>query len=98
MGWRPSDRAANGVGQAEAECREARLVRDPDGNEVFAILSKGLDHRLRAAGAVYHPWSVESLDEDERPDSDEVLVRLVASFSASPEDIDRFAAALVAKK
>ena len=60
---------------------EARLVRAPDGNEVFAIFSKALDHRLRAAGAVYHPWSVESLAEAERPGADEVLVRLIASFS-----------------
>jgi threonine aldolase len=100
--WLDLARAANAsarrLAEAIGKCGEARLVRVPDGNEVFAIFSKGLDHRLRAAGAVYHPWSVESLDEDERPDSDEVFVRLVASFNASPDDIDRFAAALSAKK
>jgi threonine aldolase len=95
---RAANAAAGRLADALRKCREARLVRDPDGNQVFAILSKGLDHRLRAAGAVYHPWSAESLPEDERPDSDEVLVRLVASFNAAGEDVDRFAAALNPKK
>jgi threonine aldolase len=100
--WLDLARSANATARRLADairkCREARLVRDPDGNEIFAIFSKSLDHRLRAAGAVYHPWSVEGLPEDERPDSDETLVRLVASFSAAPEDVNRFAAAISAKK
>src|SRR6185369_7156713 len=93
---RGANATARRLSEAIRKCREARLVRDPDGNEVFAIFSKNLDHRLRAAGAVYHPWSVESLSEDERPDSDEILVRLVAGFTTAAEDVDRFAAALIA--
>jgi threonine aldolase len=100
--WLDLARTANATARQLADAirasAEARLVRDPDGNEVFAIFTKALDHRLRAAGAVYHPWSVESLPEAERPNSDEVLVRLIASFSTAAEDVDRFAAALAPKK
>jgi len=94
--WLDLARSANATARRLAEAIRgsvgARLVREPDGNEVFAIFAKELDHRLRAAGAVYHPWSVESLPEDERPHSDEVLVRLIASFSTPSEDVDRLAA------
>jgi len=89
---RGANATARRLADAIATSPEARLVREPDGNEVFVILSKALDHRLRAAGAVYHPWSVESLAEEERPAADEVLIRLIASFSTAGEDVDRFAA------
>jgi threonine aldolase len=93
---RAANAAARRLAAALRKCREARLVAEPDGNEVFAILSCSLDQRLRAAGAAYHPWSAESLPAGERPDANEVLVRLVASFRTAEDDIDRFAAALLA--
>jgi threonine aldolase len=100
--WLDLARRANATAQHIADAietsAEARLVRRPDGNEVFAILSQGLDHRLKAAGAVYHPWSVDSLEEGERPNGDEVLVRLVASFSTTAGDVESLAAIASARK
>jgi threonine aldolase len=87
---------ANAMGQRLAEAIEAvprgRLAVRPAGNEVFAILSRDLDGKLREAGAQYHEWSVTGLAEAERPQQDEVLVRLVTSFASRAEDVDRFAA------
>jgi threonine aldolase len=96
--WLDLARQANAGARRLAEtlraAPDARLLREPDGNEVFAVLSKGLDQRLRAAGAIYHHWSAESLAPHERPAPDEVFVRLVASFSTPAAEIDAFAAAL----
>jgi threonine aldolase len=87
---------ANAMGKRLAEAVEAapraRLAVRPAGNEVFAILSRDLDCKLREAGAQYHEWSVTGLAEAERPQQDEVLARLVASFATRAEDVDRFAA------
>jgi threonine aldolase len=55
-----------------------------EGNEVFCVLPKAIDERLRAAGAVYHPWQApgDSVPGDK--------VRLVTSFVTRPEDVERF--------
>lgn len=73
---------------------DARLAVRPDGNEVFVILSKQADARLKAAGAVYHPWTVEALPADQRPGSDEGLFRLVASWKTTSDEVDLFASHL----
>ena len=73
---------------------EGRLALRPDGNEVFAILSKAADERLNRAGVVHYPWSVETLPEDARPGPDEILVRLICSWQTTPEEIDGFAEVL----
>jgi threonine aldolase len=70
---------------------DARLVFKPDGNEIFAILANEADSRLQAAGAVYHPWSVESLPVHERPAAGERLVRLVTSWQTDVAEVDQFA-------
>lgn len=67
-----------------------RLAWEAQANEVFAILPRALDARLKAAGAVYHPWSPASLPPGEAVGGDEALIRLVASFATSPEEVDRF--------
>jgi threonine aldolase len=89
---------ANGMAARLAEAiagsNRARLAVAPGGNEIFAVLSKDADRRLRAAGAVYNPWSVEAVPELGRPGDDEVLVRLIAGWSTSAEEVDRFAAVL----
>jgi threonine aldolase len=72
-----------------------RLAVTPDANEVFAVVPRSLDARLRAGGAIYHEWSPNALPADVRPGADEVLVRLVTSFSTSPEEVDAFSALLV---
>ncbi|HET7714090.1 MAG TPA: beta-eliminating lyase-related protein [Bauldia sp.] len=96
--WLDLARHANRMGarlaQAIGASRNARLAAEPSANEVFAILPRSLDAKLKAAGAVYHPWGIESLPEDERPGPDEVLVRLVASFQTREDEVDDFAAHL----
>ena len=53
-----------------------------------------IDARLKAAGAVFHPWSVETLPPEERPGPDEVFVRLITSFQTTEDEVDAFAAHL----
>jgi threonine aldolase len=96
--WLDLARRANGSAARLAAALEAspsaRLAIKPEGNEVFAILDRDLDARLREAGVVYHQWSDAALDEASRPAPGEVLVRLVASFSTSEAEIDEFTALL----
>jgi threonine aldolase len=96
--WLDLARRANAMAarlaDAIAASGKARLAWWPDANEVFAILTRDTDNRLRAAGAVYYPWSASGLpfENDER--AGEVMVRLVTSFQTRTEDIDRFAGLL----
>jgi threonine aldolase len=62
-----------------------------EANEVFVILPRATDERLRAAGAAYYPWQSASLPEDTVTASDQVLVRLVTSFATTGAEVDRFA-------
>ncbi len=96
--WLDLARHANAMGARLARAIQAsgtaRLALVPAANEVFAILPKILDARLKAAGAMFHPWSVETLPPEERPGPDEAFVRLITSFQTRAEDVDRFAALL----
>jgi threonine aldolase len=96
--WLDMARHANSMGVRLADAIRsapgARLALEPDANEIFAILPKRLDQRLKAAGAAYHPWTVDSLALADRPGADEVLVRFVTSFQTRAEEVDRFAALL----
>jgi threonine aldolase len=55
-----------------------------EGNEIFCVLPAAIDERLRAAGAVYHPWRAPG---DTKPGD---KVRLVTSFVTRSEDVDEF--------
>ena len=79
---------------AITESGAGRLALRPDGNEIFAVLSKAADERLKAAGAVYYPWPADTLPEAVRPEADEVSVRLICSWQTTADDVDRFAAVL----
>lgn len=96
--WLDLARHANAMGaRLAAAIRQsavARLAVEPDANELFAILPKDVEARLRAAGAMFHPWPAESLPAAVRPGADEVLVRLVTSFQTTTEQVDAFAAYL----
>lgn len=70
-----------------------RLAWPVEANEVFAVLPRRLDTALRAAGAIYSPWSSRSLGHGDRLGPDEVLVRLVTSFATSEDLVERFLAA-----
>jgi len=98
--WLELARHANSMGARLAAAirgsDSARLALEPAANEIFAIMPKRLDARLKAAGAVFHPWSVETLPPGERPGPDEVFVRLITSFQTTQEEVDRFAAQLAA--
>jgi threonine aldolase len=92
--WLDLARHANAMGarlaRAIGASGAARLALEPAANEIFAILPKALDARLKAAGAVFHPWSTETLPPDERPGPDEVFVRLITSFRTTEDEVDRF--------
>lgn len=82
------------LASALAKSGKARLAFEPGGNEVFAILENGLDAKLRATGAVYHPWPADSLPVAERTGPGEVLVRLVTSWQTTAAEVDEFSALL----
>jgi threonine aldolase len=70
-----------------------RLAWPTEANEVFPILPRAIDEALRAAGAVYHPWSDRSLPFGQAVRPDEVLARLVTAFNTEPESIEALLAA-----
>jgi threonine aldolase len=57
-----------------------------EANLIFLVIPRALDARLKAAGANYYVRTSESLDVG----ADNVLVRLVTSFSTETDDIERF--------
>lgn len=83
---RMAARLAAGLVQAPA----ARLPFAPEANEVFVVLRDDAAARLRAAGARFHPWSPEGFAPHDRPHAGETLVRLVASFRTTEDEVDRF--------
>jgi threonine aldolase len=57
-----------------------------EANLIFVVIPGLLDAKLKAAGANYYVRTSESLDVG----ADNVLVRLVTSFSTETDDIERF--------
>ena len=96
--WLDLARHANGLAARLASVlrhsKKTRLAFEPAGNEIFAILETGVDQRLRAAGAVYYPWTADSLPVAERLGPGEVIVRLLTSWQTTADEVDRFAALL----
>jgi threonine aldolase len=82
------------LAKALEDAPEARVAVKPDGNEVFAILSRDVDKRLREEGVVYHEWSTAALPEKDRPPPGSILVRMVTSFRTTAKDVQRLAALL----
>jgi threonine aldolase len=58
-----------------------------EANLVFVVIPRALDSKLKAAGATYYVRSSVGLDVG----TDNLLVRLVTSFSTTESDIERFA-------
>jgi threonine aldolase len=99
--WLELAAAANGqaekLAQGLAKIPGVRLPWPCEANEIFAILPRPIDMALRAAGAVYYPWTFHpAAGECAPPAEDEVFVRLVTSFATCPEEVDRFLAAAMA--
>jgi threonine aldolase len=94
--WLANARHANAMaarlGKGLTALPGVRLAWPVEANEVFPIITRALDAKLKAAGAVYHPWSELSLPEGERVRPDEILIRLVTSFATTEEQVDRFLA------
>lgn len=66
-----------------------RLAAEPGGNELFAVLPKAAEVRLREAGARFYAWPTDGLLEAPLAPG-EVFVRLVTSFRTTPEEVARF--------
>lgn len=66
----------------------ARLVHPRGGNMIFAAFSRTAHDRLRAAGARYYFWPNEPAAGGDP--SDPVECRLVASWSTTEDQVDRF--------
>ncbi len=96
--WLDLARHANAMGARLADairaCDTARLVTEPAANELFVILPKTVEARLKAAGAAFNPWTTDGLPPDARPGPDEAFIRLITSFQTKAEDVDAFAAHL----
>jgi threonine aldolase len=97
--WLSLARHAN----AQADWLAARLtaaghvpVWPVEANEVFVILPRSVDERLKAAGASYYPWNSQGLPPGMTVPADAVLVRLVTSFATSDAEVAQFMDVLAA--
>ena len=87
--WLDLARHANAMADKLADALTAiglRPVWPVEANLVFVVVPRALDAKLRAAGANYYVRSSDSLDTG----ADNVLIRLVTSFSTVEADIERF--------
>jgi len=66
----------------------ARLEHPRDGNILFATYPRRLHRRALEAGARYYPWHGHELEQGD-PD-EPATCRLVASWSTTEADVDRF--------
>jgi threonine aldolase len=91
--WLRLARHANDMADALATgltAAGAKPVWPVEANEVFAPLTAEADKRLKAAGAMYHPWPSADLNIG----AGKILVRLVTSFQTTKEDVDKFLATM----
>lgn len=61
-----------------------------EANLVFALLPKGAEAPLRAAGATFYPWHTDSLLAGTSVAPDQMLMRLCTSFATRQEEVDQF--------
>ncbi|WP_285295451.1 threonine aldolase family protein [Aureimonas altamirensis] len=78
---------ADGLRRGIETADNARSAWPTAANEVFAVLKRDAADRARAEGALFYDWHVGG---DTPVGDDEVLVRLVASWSTSPEEVENF--------
>lgn len=86
---RHANRAADRLMDGLARLPGVRCPWPREANEVFAILPRPLDEALKAGGVRYYPWITRSLSTGEAPRDDEVMVRMIASFATSDEEVDQ---------
>ena len=63
-----------------------------EANLVFILAPKAVEARLKAAGARYYVRHSESLPVGSDAGPDRCLIRLVASFATTAEEVDAFVA------
>jgi threonine aldolase len=66
-----------------------RLAWPTEANEVFVVAPSATVAAWRTGGAAFHEWSARSVAADRAPGEGETMVRLVASFETTDEEIDR---------
>lgn len=67
-----------------------------EANEVFVTLPTAAIERLNSAGASFYPWTTESVPKEVALPRDASIVRLVASFATTREEVDQFIATVSA--
>lgn len=72
-----------------AASEHARLGWETVTNEVFCILNKTVAEKLKQHGAVFHEWNMPRSLQNSMQEN-EILVRLVTSFSTEPEHVNQF--------
>lgn len=91
--WLRLARHANAVAARLAEgLREAGLqpVWPVEANEIFVALPPEIDRNLKQAGATYVSWSSDFLPDGTLVPKGYALVRLVASFANTEDDVEKF--------
>ena len=91
-----SNTAAKRLADGLRSSNQARLLLEPNGNELFVALPKQVDEAVRAAGGIYYPWEGFSFEEASLPSDDECMVRLVTSFDTTDDHVDDFLKAIQA--
>jgi len=69
---------------------EIRLAWPCEANEIFAIMPKHTEQRLKKSGAEFYRWYSHGLPAHESLNDTEVLVRLVTSFNTQAEEVNEF--------
>jgi threonine aldolase len=85
-----ANRLALRLAEGLRQSNHIRLAFPVEANEIFVVIPRPLDAKLRAAGATYFEWMPDSLDNG--LGENEVFVRLVTSYATPPEAIDKFLA------
>jgi threonine aldolase len=84
---RHANRMAKLLSEGLAALPGVRLGWPTQANEVFPIVPKAVDQALKGAGVQYHAWTEVSLPAGESIGPDEALIRLVASFATTEEEV-----------
>lgn len=93
--WLDLARHSNAMARRLADGLTIAGARAPFGceaNEVFAIVPRAVEAKLKAAGARYYDWGARGLAGIDRLAPDEAQLRLVTSFATTAAEVDAFVA------
>ncbi len=89
-----ANNTAKMLGDGLTGSNHARMAWPVAANEIFAVVPVERDQKLRAAGAIYHPWPASGPSRGSAADVDEILIRLVTSPSTPEKSVHDFISAL----